>query len=101
MPRERSTGGPADRDRMEHMLTAARAATGFITGRARADIDIDDMLRRALINAVQEIGEAAARVTDAGRSRAPGVPWARSWRCGMFWCMSIGSSTRISYGKSL
>ncbi len=33
------------------------------------------MLRRALTNAVQQIGEAAARVSDAGRRRAPSVPW--------------------------
>ncbi len=33
------------------------------------------MLRRALLHAIQEIGEAAARVTDAGRARVPGLPW--------------------------
>lgn len=33
------------------------------------------MLRRALTNAVQQIGEAAARVSDDGRRRAPAVPW--------------------------
>lgn len=29
----------------------------------------------ALLNAVQEIGEAAARVTESGRDRVPGLPW--------------------------
>lgn len=57
------------------MLAAGRAALSFVTGRSRPDLDADDMLRRALINAVQEIGEAAARVTDAGRGRVPGLPW--------------------------
>ena len=33
------------------------------------------MLVRALTNAVQEIGEAAGRVSDAGKNRAPDVPW--------------------------
>ncbi len=33
------------------------------------------MLVRALMHAIQEIGEAAARVGDAGRSRAPDLPW--------------------------
>lgn len=47
----------------------------FASGRARADLDTDDMLRRAMINAIQEIGEAAARLSPAGRERAPGVPW--------------------------
>jgi uncharacterized protein with HEPN domain len=33
------------------------------------------MLRRALVNCVQGIGEAAARMTEAGRARAPDLPW--------------------------
>ncbi len=33
------------------------------------------MLLRALTNAVQEIGEAAANTSDAGRARVPGLPW--------------------------
>lgn len=35
------------------------------------------MLRRALVNTVQEIGEAAARVTDEGRARMPRLPWGK------------------------
>ena len=57
------------------MLSAARAAMSFVEDRTRADLDADDMLRRALVNAIQEIGEAAARVTDEGRARAPSLPW--------------------------
>ncbi len=64
-----------DRTRMLHMLEAARQASSFITGRARADLESDHMLRRALKDCVQEIGEAAARVTDAGRQAAPTLPW--------------------------
>lgn len=33
------------------------------------------MLVRALMNAIQEIGEAAARVGDDGRRRIAEVPW--------------------------
>lgn len=33
------------------------------------------MLLQALTNAVQEIGEAAAHLSDDGRLRVPGVPW--------------------------
>lgn len=73
MPRE--TGGPDDLERIEHMLLAAQSAISFIQNRERASIDSDEMLRRALVNAVQEIGEAAARVTDSGRARVPGLPW--------------------------
>ncbi|HRQ71898.1 MAG TPA: DUF86 domain-containing protein [Phycisphaerales bacterium] len=31
----------------------------------------------AVKDCIQEIGEAAARVTDAGRDRAPRVPWTK------------------------
>lgn len=63
------------------MLVAARDAIAFVVGssdhraRTRADLDTDAMFRRALINAIQEIGEAAARVTDEGRARGPTIPW--------------------------
>lgn len=33
------------------------------------------MLLRALTHAVQEIGEAAAHLSIAGRDRVPGIPW--------------------------
>jgi uncharacterized protein with HEPN domain len=57
------------------MLDAARQAAAFVAGRARDDLDTDHMLRRALKDCVQEIGEAASRVSDEGRARAPGLPW--------------------------
>jgi uncharacterized protein with HEPN domain len=47
----------------------------FVNGRCRADLDTDSMLRRALVNAIQVIGEAAARVSDEGRGRVPTLPW--------------------------
>lgn len=64
-----------DLDRLEHMLAAARSASRFVRGRTRADLESDEMLRRALVNALQEIGEAASRVSEAGRERLPGLPW--------------------------
>jgi uncharacterized protein with HEPN domain len=57
------------------MLDAAREGMGFIRGRKREDLDIDAMLRRALKDCIQEIGEAAARMTEDGRERAPSLPW--------------------------
>lgn len=66
---------PLDRARIEHMRNAGRDAVNFCSGRRREDLDADAMLRRALVNAVQEIGEAAARVSDAGRAFAPSLPW--------------------------
>jgi len=54
---------PADKIRLMHMRDAARDALQFSEGRARTDLDIDGMYRRAVIHCVQEIGEAAVRVT--------------------------------------
>lgn len=75
MPRERNRGPFDDRVRIEHMLHAARDAATFVRGRARADLNSDAMLLRAVWHAVQQIGEAAAHVSDAGRDRVPGIPW--------------------------
>jgi len=43
--------------------------------RTRNDLDTDALLRRGLIHAIQEIGEAAARVSPTGRARVPQAPW--------------------------
>jgi uncharacterized protein with HEPN domain len=75
MPHDPQHAPLDDRLRIQHMLDAARHIVSFVDGRSRADLDTDAMLVRALMNAVQEIGEAAARTTDAGRSCAPDVPW--------------------------
>lgn len=75
MPREQIPAGLPDRDRLVHMHRAGCDAVKFIVERTRADLDTDDLLRRGLINAIQEIGEAAARVTDTGRARVPSLPW--------------------------
>ena len=57
------------------MLDAARHVKQFIFGRTRRDLDTDAMLVRALMNALQEIGEAAARMSVEGRIRIEGLPW--------------------------
>ena len=64
-----------DRVRLLHMLDAARQALQFADGRDRQDLDDDAMLRRALKDCVQEIGEAAANVGEPGRARAAQLPW--------------------------
>lgn len=66
---------PADRVRLTHVLAAAREALDFARGRSRADLDSQPMFRRAVVHCVQEIGEAAARVSDETRALAPRVPW--------------------------
>lgn len=75
MQREKGRPPIDDRVRVEHMREAARDVLEYIKGRARPDLETDSMLLRALTNAVQEIGEAAARLSDQSRARLPGVPW--------------------------
>jgi uncharacterized protein with HEPN domain len=64
-----------DRERFEHMLRAGRDALTMVSGRERADLDHDVMLQHALVHCVQMIGEAAARISPAGRYRVPQLPW--------------------------
>lgn len=66
---------PDDRIRLEHMRAAAVEAISFTMNRNRADLDSDRMLARALINATQEIGEAAVRITPALKAQLADIPW--------------------------
>jgi len=66
---------PADRWRIRHMIDAGEQALAFVDGRQRADLDSDPMLRLALTRAVEIMGEAAAQVSEAGRSELAAVPW--------------------------
>ena len=66
---------PDDLWRIGHMLDAIRAALAFIEGRARSDLDYDQMLQFALVRAVEIVGEAASRVSPEGRSQLQEVPW--------------------------
>jgi uncharacterized protein with HEPN domain len=77
MRREDDEAGRDDRVRFEHMLTAARDARSFVSGRKREDLEVDPMLRRALKDCIQEIGEAARRISDFGQDRAPDLPWTK------------------------
>jgi len=77
MPRDPGRGGPDDRERLSHMLDAARDVQSYFAGRKREDLDADSMLRRATVNALQVIGEAAARVSEQGRGRVPALPWGK------------------------
>jgi len=65
----------SDRIRLQHMLEAARSARRFMHDRRREDLDSDEILARAVMHTIQEIGEAASRISQAARSRVPGVPW--------------------------
>ena len=77
MPRDPSKSALEDRIRAEHMLEAARDVVAFARGRRREELETDALLRRAMVNAIQEIGEAANQISPAGRTRLPVVAWAQ------------------------
>jgi uncharacterized protein with HEPN domain len=66
---------PDDRVRLQHMADAIEAASSFIGGRRREELDADRMLTFALVRAVEIIGEAASKISAAGRTELPTVPW--------------------------
>ena len=57
------------------MVEAAETAARFIAGRARADLDGDQMLLFALVRAIEILGEAASKVTRGTRAALSLVPW--------------------------
>ena len=75
MPRDPARNPKDDRIRAPHMLDAARDVVALANGRSLSDLRADMPLRRAMLNAIQEIGEAAATVSSFGRERVPGIPW--------------------------
>jgi len=67
-----------DRLPMHQMLEHAREAVEMIRGRARSELQTNRMLQLALVHLVQAVGEAANRVSRAGQTRYPEVPWGRA-----------------------
>jgi len=57
------------------MLEYARKAQRVAQGRSRADLDKDEIVVLALTRALEIVGEAAGRVSPAGRSWCPAIPW--------------------------
>jgi uncharacterized protein with HEPN domain len=57
------------------MLISARDARAIVQGLTLEALAADMIRSRALINCITEIGEAATRLTDAGRACVPQVPW--------------------------
>ena len=57
------------------MIDAGKQAMTFAKGRGRTDLDTDMMFRRAVVNRLQEIGEAAIQVSLATQRAIPAVPW--------------------------
>jgi len=61
--------------RLRHMLDAANAAQGFIKNRCRDDLEKDTQLVRALVKAIEIIGEAAYQISLDTRDEVQGIPW--------------------------
>jgi len=57
------------------MLESSRDALKFIEGKNRLGLSNDRILVLALIKCIEIVGEAAARVSPAGRERIPDIPW--------------------------
>lgn len=62
--------------RLQDMLTAARDARVFATGKREADLYPDKQLTLALLKCIEIIGEAAVRVGEMTRLKYPALPWA-------------------------
>ena len=58
-----------------HMLDMARQARELVASRTRVDYDADLALRLALAHLVQNIGEAARRVSPQLQKVHPDIPW--------------------------
>lgn len=69
-----------DRVRLTHLREAAEKAVGYSSGRTRADLDDDELLRLALTKLVEIVGEAAKHVGSGLRDAHTDVPWAAAAR---------------------
>jgi uncharacterized protein with HEPN domain len=65
----------ADKNRVRHMLDAAREAGEFARGLTIQDLRADRKLSLAIVRCLEIIGEAASRVSDQTRKDFPEVPW--------------------------
>jgi uncharacterized protein with HEPN domain len=57
------------------MIEAAEAVCRFVSGRARSDIDTNEMLAFALVRAIEIVGEAAGKISMPTREAASEIPW--------------------------
>ncbi|HEX6133183.1 MAG TPA: HepT-like ribonuclease domain-containing protein [Longimicrobiales bacterium] len=65
-----------DRLPLEQMLDAARRLSRLARERGRATFDDDDVLRLAMLQLIQRLGESASRLSADFRFAHPELPWA-------------------------
>ena len=61
--------------RVRHMLDSARRVVKFTEAKSRRDLEQDEILRFALIQFVQIIGEASRKTTGEFQANHPDVEW--------------------------
>jgi uncharacterized protein with HEPN domain len=66
-----------DEATVRQMLAHAREAHGLIAGKTRADLDRERVLSLALLQLLQIVGEAAARLSTDYCDSHPEIPWAQ------------------------
>jgi uncharacterized protein with HEPN domain len=66
---------PPDDGLLLDMLIAAREARMFVQGLTWERFTQDRLLQRGLVNALQDIGEAARNVSTATKATHPEIPW--------------------------
>ena len=60
---------------LRHMLEHARTAVGLASGKSRASLDEEPMLRYSLLHLITILGEAANRMSSEGRIACGQIPW--------------------------
>ena len=63
--------------RLQHMLDSARVAVMLASGKTREDLTQDIGLVLALMKSVENIGEAAGKLSSRFREKHPTIAWDR------------------------
>jgi uncharacterized protein with HEPN domain len=66
-----------DAIRLRHMLEFAQEAVQAAKGHRRSDLEEDRVWMLGLVKCIEVVGEAAAHVSEAKRSKLPQLPWAK------------------------
>jgi uncharacterized protein with HEPN domain len=64
-----------DASRLKHIVEATEKTIRFTRGKKRHDLDSDELLKLALLQLLQIIGEAASGVSDRMKENHPEIRW--------------------------